>query len=264
VTEMSSLARRRWVTRVSSLPLAALFVAACGVVDPNDPSREAFDPHPMFRLEPRPNLPAMASFGPHDSFGLRGRGLDPGAKIRVLTLGGASVYGVGAPAEQTIPGRLSSSLAKLEPSSSVANGGCPGHCAAAAELRLHLRLGSLKPTHVVYVLSWEDMQVYAAEAFQSDLGHVPRPWTGKPWPATQPSLSPSGAEALRRDLRGIAVLARIQGAKTIFAAPHGPSFEPLRAAARHEAVTSQGTWFELPGEGEAPFQKLALEVIRVR
>ncbi|HKE01076.1 MAG TPA: hypothetical protein VKE69_08710, partial [Planctomycetota bacterium] len=69
----------------------------------------------------------------------------------------------------------------------------------------------------------EDRRVYASSAFVPDLNHAPRPWTGKPWPASG-DLAPAGAKAFARDVESLAILARAEKAAFVVALPESPDF----------------------------------------
>lgn len=183
----------------------------------------------MFHVEPIPNVPAADGVGPHDAFGLRGYNTSENPPIKVLIFGGASIYAHGKATKEAIPALVAEELVKLQKSALVGNAGCPGQCAASAMLRLHFSLSAWKPTHIVYSPGGEDWSVYAAQNFQSDLNHVPRPWSGSPFPF-EAGLSPAGAAAYERDLRSLDVVARMNEARLILCMPIERSkYSPLRA-----------------------------------
>lgn len=241
------------------LALALSLVGACSESAPGDPDRAAFQPHPLYQLEPIPNDPGRAGTGPHEATGLRGAPLAPAAPVRVLVLGGGAVYGVGVAASEALPARLGAALRASGVEASVANGGCPRHVAATAMLRTHFLLAAAKPTHVVYVAGDEDLDVYAAPDFVPDLGHVPRPWTGRPFPKAG-ALGPAGADAYRRDLASLEVVARTAGARAIFALPGDRKLDPLRAPMERAASDRQAPFLALPPDRDVALQTLARAV----
>lgn len=214
---------------------AACAPVACGRA-PGDPDPSFFRSNSLFRVEPIPNLSAAGAHGPHDGLGLRIHGNTPDGGApearRVLILGGSFVYGYGAPAGESIVAKVDEIL-KSQPRLAVktANGGCPGHFAATAAMRLHFILYAWKPSLIVYIPGFEDMSVYAAAGFAPDLNHVPRPFTGQALP--EPGLwTAAGAAAFERDLRTLEVIARTGGARLIIAAPDASG----RAAALRDPV----------------------------
>lgn len=213
-----------------------------GCRDQGEPPVSHFQAHSLFRLEPIPNVSESNGLGPHDSMGFRGNPSNDKANVRVLVLGGAFVYGQGHPAAEAMPALIEKNLLTLRKSAVVANAGCPGQCVHSATLRFHFNLSKWNPTHIVYIPGSEDLAVYAAANFESDLNHVPRPWTGVPFPK-EGALTEAGAAAYERDLRSLEVLARMNQAKLLLCAPNlAGKLAPLnpivlRAAQKRQIVS---------------------------
>jgi len=251
MTRAPSLAPRD----LAALALAALALAAacaCNGSVPGDPDARAFRAHPSLRVEPIPGVGDLGGAGPHDARGFRvaRAGADVEPRGGAIVLGGAGVYGAGARAADALPARAAERIAAGGRALAVANAACPGECAASAMLRFHFEHARDGAAVVAYVAGAEDLAVYASSAFAPDLQHVPRPWTGTPWPPAG-ALREAGAAAFERDVASLATLAQASGARAIFALPAEPALAPLREPMRRGASSRGAAAVDLPASGDA-------------
>lgn len=250
--------------RVAAGALAALFaLASCGGSG-NGPETSHFRPHALFRIEPIPNAPAADGVGPHDGFGLRGYPTSDTSPMRVLVFGGAFVYGHGKATKEALPALIEQHLVTLQKSAMVGNAGCPGQCVASAMLRLQFSLYAWKPTHIIYIPGGEDWSVYAASNFQSDLGHVPRPWTSQTF-GSESKLSEAGAAALERDLRNLEVISRMNNAKLLLCTPNrAGKLSPLKPVIERVAQKRLLKTAELQNEVELSVKVIAQALVSMK
>ncbi len=126
----------------------------------------AFERHPYLVAAPKPNF--QVDFIKHNSAGYRGPEVSIPKRegiTRIVTLGGSTTYGAGAPEAATWPSILQRNLGE---GFEVVNLGVPGYTSVENLIQTALLISDFQPDIAIYYEGWNDLRSVHVKNLKSD------------------------------------------------------------------------------------------------